>query len=114
MARYIFVTATQLAANATFTQGTTSGAIIDTADGSNGGDWSRIGAQVNSDQAGTMYLDGSFDGTVWRQAGSVAVTANVPADLDLPLRFRYYRVRYVNGATITGAGNFAIHASLRG
>jgi hypothetical protein len=107
--RRIFVTSTQLAASATFT-----GPALDLADPQVAGpdDQNRIGATANSDQTGTLYIDGSFDASTWRQAGSVAVAANVPSDLSVPIRYRYYRFRYINGATQTGAGNFAIHASL--
>ena len=107
--RRFFVTAAQLAGAATF-----NGPAMDLNDPqiSGPGDNNRFGANVNSDVAGTMFIDGSFDGTTWRQQGSVAVTGGTPADLSLPIRFRYMRVRYTNGATQTGVGAFAIHASL--
>lgn len=107
--RRIFVTSTQLAGGATFT-----GPAIDTSDPMNGSGHDRIGAVVNTDQAGNLFIDGSFDGSTWRQQGTIAAVVNGAADLSVPLRMRYYRFRYVNGATQTGAGNFAIHASLLG
>ncbi len=104
-----FDTAQQQAASATYTG--TARDIGDPTGMSGGSDVARFGAVVNTDQAGTLYIDGSFDKTVWRQQGSLAAVINGSADLSVPIRFRYYRVRYVNGATQTGAGNFSIHSS---
>ncbi len=115
MATIFFDTSTQLNAGATYTGGaggTGFGADM-IWDATSISDSNRFGAQANSDQPGTLYIDGSFNAVAWRQAGSVAVTAGTPADLDVPVRFRYYRTRYVNGATQTGAGNFSIHSSFR-
>lgn len=81
---------------------------------SNGGlgtDINRFGAVVNTDQAGNLFIDGSFDGVTWRQQGTIAAVVGGSADLSVPIRFRYYRTRYVNGATPTGGGNFSIHSS---
>lgn len=121
MAVILFDTSTTLAAGATFQSGAAgNGGSTETGLGSgmirdmtSVQDSNRFGVVVNSDQAGTVYIDGSFDRTIWRQQGSVAVAANTPTDLDIPVRYRYYRVRYVNGGTPTGAGNFAIHSSIR-
>lgn len=111
MAFLSFETSTQLAANATY-DGAANGKVHDIADsGAADSSVSSFGIFVSSDQAGTAYIDSSFNGALWRVQGSVVVSAGVPADLSVPIRQRYYRVRYVNGGTATGAGNFAIHSS---
>lgn len=108
MPAIFFETAAQQAASATYT-----GAVRDIGDpaGSSGGDFNRFGAVVNTDQTGALYIDGSFDKTTWRQQGTVAAVVGGSADLSVLIRFRYYRVRYINGATQTGAGNFSVHSS---
>jgi len=119
-----FDTSTQLAAAATYIGGTAGnggaagigGATgqardLGSAANGNGGEMSRFGAVVNTDQAGNLFIDASYDGTTWRQQGTIAAVVGGSADISVPLRFRYYRVRYVNGATQTGAGNFSIHSS---
>lgn len=118
MATIFFDTSTALAASATFAPAL-GGAIgfggNSIRDATAYDDANRFGAVAHSDQSGTLYIDGTFDPVngPWRQCGSIAVTPGVPADLDVPVRFRYYRVRYVNGTTATGAGAFAIHSSFR-
>lgn len=125
MPAIFYDTATQLNAGETFTGGTAGfGGVAGSGGGagqsrdignpagmSGGGEVSRFGAVVNTDQAGTLYIDGSFNGTTWRQQGTIAAVVGGSADISVPIRFRYYRVRYVNGATQTGAGNFSIHSS---
>jgi hypothetical protein len=119
-----FDTSTQLAGAATFIGGTAgNGGVagiggatgqardLGSAVNGNGGEMARFGAVVNTDQAGNLFIDGSFDGSTWRQQGTIAAVVGGSADISVPLRFRYYRVRYVNGATPTGVGNFAIHSS---
>lgn len=125
MSAIFFDTSTTLAGAATFIGGTAGNGGVDGIGGATGqardvgnpanaggGEMSRFGAVVNTDQAGTLYIDGSFSPAgPWRQQGSIAAVVGGSADLSVPIRFRYYRVRYVNGATQTGAGNFAIHSS---
>ena len=120
-----FDTSTQLNAGETFIGGTAGfGGVAGRGGGpgqardignpagmSGGAEVTRFGAVVNTDQAGTLYIDASFDGTTWRQQASIAAVINGSADVSVPIRFRYYRTRYVNGATQTGAGNFSIHSS---
>ncbi len=108
MAAYFTETSTQQAANATF-----NGTARDVTDqaGAFGGDANRFGAVVNTDQAGTLYIDGSTDKATWRQQGTMAAVVGGSADLSVPVRYRYYRVRYVNGGTQTGTGNFSIQSS---
>lgn len=53
-----------------------------------------------ADQPGTMRIEVSDAGTTWRRAtADMAVAANTPATLTVPIVNRYYRVIYVNGAT---------------
>lgn len=55
-------------------------------------------ANAYADQAGTLYIDKSTDGTTWRPARQVAVAADTPVELKMLITTRYNRVRYVNGA----------------
>ncbi|WP_035445676.1 hypothetical protein, partial [Bacillus sp. UNC41MFS5] len=56
-------------------------------------------ATVFADQAGTLSLEQSRDGSTWRTMASVAVVANTQAILSSDVHFRYARVKFVNGAT---------------
>jgi hypothetical protein len=57
-------------------------------------------ARAFSDQAGTLYIDDSTDGTTWRRVQSIAVTANECKTLDVACLARYYRVYYTNGTVL--------------
>lgn len=60
----------------------------------------KFNAVVSSTQAGTLFIQGSNDNfTTVVGVGSVAVSANVPAYLVVPVMFRYYRYVFANGAT---------------
>lgn len=52
-----------------------------------------------SNQAGTLYIDQSMDGSNWDFTENVSVSANVGTKLKSAIIARYARVRYVNGAT---------------
>lgn len=52
-----------------------------------------------SDQAGTLTIQASTDGTTFREVGRVPITAAQGATLQVPVTARYYRVVYINGAT---------------
>jgi hypothetical protein len=58
-------------------------------------------ARAYADQAGTLYIEQSRDGTTWRAAvgDSVALAAEETRTLTVRLLARYWRVKYVNGAT---------------
>lgn len=57
-----------------------------------------------SDQAGTLRIEGSIDGTTWRRMTlDTAVAANTPVILSIPVMTRYHRVVYVNGTTAQGS-----------
>lgn len=54
-----------------------------------------------ADQAGTVRIEISTDGTTWRRASAdVAVAANTPVHLSVPVTAQFYRAVYVNGATL--------------
>ena len=88
---------TALAAGATFT-GTTRD--ITTTPRRN-----RVTARAFADQAGTLFVEQSRDGTTWRNPAthSVAVAAGETRQLTVDIVTRYWRVRYLNGATLQGA-----------
>lgn len=52
-----------------------------------------------ADQAGTLYIEHSDDGTAWDVSNTIAVSASTPVFFDLPMYLYYARVRFVNGAT---------------
>jgi len=89
-------TATLLAASATLTGATRDNTGVA---GGVGTRYKNFVAEVFTDQAGTLYIDKSTDGTTWRQAATAAVAAGVNAQLSVIMTVRYYRMRYVNGAT---------------
>lgn len=54
-----------------------------------------------ADQAGTLRIEISTDNVTWRRASAdVAVAANAPVHLSVPITARFYRAVYVNGATL--------------
>lgn len=60
-------------------------------------------ARAFADQAGTLAVDHSTDGTTWRQVGTVAITAGQSSELIVRCTTRYHRMRVINGATAQGA-----------
>lgn len=94
---------TALAAAASF-----SGPVLDLG-GSHS--WDEVRAAAFADVAGTMFIDHSRDGTVFRTEGAgVAVAANSYVTMTQPVNVRYVRPRFVNGATAQGA--FAFDSTL--
>lgn len=66
--------------------------------------YSAFNAFAFADQAGTMRIECSNDGTTWRaMTANVAVAANTPVILSVPVMTRYHRVVYINGATLQTA-----------
>lgn len=60
----------------------------------------RIAIYCLTDQAGTLILEVSPDGTTtWLLSGSFAVVPNTPFEQTKVIALRFYRVRYVNGTT---------------
>lgn len=59
-------------------------------------------ADAWADQAGTLYVERSVDGTTWRPANGTsgtAVAAGASVQVKVPTTTGNYRVRYVNGGT---------------
>lgn len=67
-------------------------------------------AVVFADQAGTLYLEQSRDGSTWRTTTTQAITASTATIVEEKIVCQYVRVRYVNGAT--GQGTFELNSSL--
>lgn len=65
--------------------------------------FNRHRALVYADQAGTLYLEQSRDGSTWRTTAQAAVSAGQTVELEDLIIAQYVRVRYVNGATAQGA-----------
>lgn len=57
-------------------------------------------ASAIADQSGTLKIQKSTDNTTWRDAVTLAVTANTPVEITAKCTARYYRVLYTNGATL--------------
>ncbi|MEM4846445.1 MAG: hypothetical protein QW794_01640 [Thermosphaera sp.] len=60
---------------------------------------SKLYVTVFADQAGTLYIDQSPDGSNWDVTESISVSANTGVAVVREIAGRYARVRYVNGAT---------------
>jgi hypothetical protein len=57
-------------------------------------------AMAVSDQAGTLRIESSLNGSTWyRATADVAVAANTPVILSIPISSQFHRAVYVNGAT---------------
>jgi hypothetical protein len=66
-----------------------------------------------ADQAGIIRIESSNDNVTWRRnTADVTVAANTAVVLSVPVTTRYYRVVYVNGATIQTA--FMLNTSFTG
>lgn len=82
---------TPLAGNASFT-GTTR--TTDT--------FSRFRAKVVADQAGTLFIDQSIDGSTWDNTISTPISANNPIVIESICTDLNTRVRYTNGSSAQG------------
>ena len=62
----------------------------------------RVTVRAFADQAGTLFVEQSRDSTTWRNPAthSVTVAAGETRQLTVDIVTRYWRVRYVNGATL--------------
>jgi hypothetical protein len=75
--------------------------------------YSAFNAMAFADQAGIIRIESSNDNVTWRRnTADVTVAANTAVVLSVPVTTRYYRVVYVNGATIQTA--FMLNASFTG
>lgn len=52
-----------------------------------------------ADQAGTLYIEHSDDGTTWDVSDTITVPASTSTFFDVLMYLYYARVRFVNGAT---------------
>ena len=73
---------------------------------------SRFVGRTFSDQAGTLFIEQSRDGTVWRGPAGIAVAANEVREFNVTIITRFVRVRYLNGATAQTA--FELLSALQG
>lgn len=56
---------------------------------------------IQTDQPGNVFVDQSADNNTWLDYGAKACTAGINT-FSIQLNFRYFRIRYVNGATAQG------------
>ena len=87
---FSLLTTTALGASASFTSGS---------DDLNYRGHRTVVAHAFADQAGTLYIEQSPNGTNWDLVENVALSANVGVALVTVVESRYIRFRYVNGAT---------------
>lgn len=65
--------------------------------------FSRFRAKAVSDQAGTLYVDQSYDGSTWDNTITQPVAANTPTVVESICTDLNTRVRYLNGTTNQGS-----------
>lgn len=82
-----------------------------TSDGEDATSYDRITGTVFADQAGTLYIEQSPDGTNWDDSTSVSVSASAGQSFSVELVSYYVRIRYVNGGT--AQGTFRLSAYLK-
>jgi hypothetical protein len=88
-----------------------TGASFDTmADGVN---FTGVTGLVTSNQAGTLYIDQSPDGTNWYTTDTIAVSASGLGKINFDILVRYLRVRYVNGATAQTSFNLSAFVTFK-
>ena len=86
---------TALAASAAYT-GTSR-------DASTSSGYNLFTANAFADQAGTLEIQKSIDGSTWRRAASIAVAAGEGKELTVRCSTRYHRVVFSNGSTLQTA-----------
>ncbi|HPT88455.1 MAG TPA: hypothetical protein PL004_11480 [Bacillota bacterium] len=91
-------TVTNLAANATYT-----GVTIDTSAER------RIVGIVSANQAGTLYVESSTNGSTWYSIFKQNIAANTPFGFDVPCYTEYTRIKYTNGNTAQTAFRLAAY-----
>lgn len=96
-------TTTPLAANGTVTLGPS---LTDRAD--------RIVGSAFSNQAGTLYIEQSYDSANWDVSTSVAIAAADGSGFSEELVAPYVRLRYVNGGTNQGTFRLSARFSSSG
>lgn len=83
-----FNNSTPLAAAATFESASLDGLT-----------YKRITGRAFADQAGTLEIQQSDDGTTWDTSKTLEITAGTAVFYDEPIYCRYIKVKYTNGAT---------------
>ena len=91
-------TSTNLAGNATFTGTARDTGIVSGVAST----FEYFNAFAYADQAGTFSIEGSWDNATWTKLATGAITASTPLTLQIPVMFRYHRVKLVNGAAAQG------------
>jgi hypothetical protein len=66
-------------------------------------DYSRFRAFASADQAGTLNIQQSSDGSTWYTTDTIPVAANSPTVLETIVAMPYARVQYVNGGVVQTA-----------
>ena len=56
-------------------------------------------ASVYANQPGTLYMQQSRDGSIWRNVATYSVTASALLYAEVPILYQYARVSFVNNAT---------------
>lgn len=83
-----FITTTALGADTPYTSPSIDGL-----------QYKRLTGKVFADQAGTLEIQHSDDGTTWDTLTSISVAASTPLSFDESIYTRYIRVNYINGIT---------------
>ena len=65
--------------------------------------WAFFNAFAYANQNGTLYIQGSDDGSTWVFTATQATTASASVFIKVPVVFRYYRMLFTNGATANTA-----------
>lgn len=94
---------TPIAANATWNSGILSPDLAD-----------KIVGSVFADQAGTIYIEQSSDGSNWDIATNYAVTASTGRGFSEEILLPYLRVRFVNGASAQSVFRISARVSSSG
>ena len=96
-------TRTPLGANETYTSATLMADTYDT-----------IVGTVFADQAGTLYIEQSNNGTNWDLSTSNSISASTGEAISEVIVAPYFRARYVNGATPQTAFRLTVKRSAAG
>lgn len=96
-------TRTPLAGNGVYTSATLMAETYDT-----------IVGTVFADQAGTLYIEQSHDGTHWDFSSSNSISASTGEAISEVVVAPYFRARYVNGATPQTAFRLTVKRSAAG
>lgn len=71
----------------------------------------RVAGFAYADQAGTLHVEHSDDGSNWYSTGGQAVAAGATVFFDQPAYAAHARLRYVNGATAQAAFKAVLYRS---